>query len=87
MDLSHRSRITSSQVIIHCYNVNPFAFKSVQIRREDSDKSFTLSRFHFCDLAFMKGNAANNLYMIRFLAVHSKSCFSRNSESFRKDSI
>ena len=51
VNLTHPSRVTACQVIVHRHNVRAFTGQCVEVNRQSCSQSFTFTGTHFSDLA------------------------------------
>ena len=51
VNLTHPSRVTACQVIVHRHNVRTFAGQCIEVNRQSCGQSFTFTGTHFSDLA------------------------------------
>lgn len=85
--MTHPCCITRCKVIIHRHDMNSFSRQCIQIRRQCCNKSFSLSRSHFCNICFMQNNSSQQLHIIRdHVPGHRMSFnfFGRATQSFTR---
>ncbi len=61
VDLAHPLGVAAGEVIVDGDDVNPVAGQSVQIHRRGGDERLALAGSHFCDRAFVKDEATDQL--------------------------
>ena len=87
MNLTHPLSISLCQVVVDCYNVNTFAFQSIQVCRKCGNKGLTFTSLHLCDTSLMKNNTTDDLYPVMLHTKNSFGTFTYNCKCLRKKVI
>ena len=65
IDLAHPCSVTAGEVIVHGHHMNAPAGERVQVDGQYGHEGFTLTGFHFRDIALMQENATHELNIER----------------------
>ena len=61
--LAHPFGVAFGEIVVDGHDMNAFTRQRVQIGRESRDKGFTLTRFHFRNIALMQEDATHQLHI------------------------
>ena len=87
INLAHPFTVSFGQVIIDRNDMNPFSFQRIQIHRSRCHQGFTFAGAHFCNIAAMEDDAADELYIKMTHAQYTAGCFADYRKSFGQDII
>ena len=82
MYLSHPLAVTPGQVIVHRNNMHTLSGKCIEISRQNGNKCFAFTGFHFSNTPLMKDNTADYLHVKRFHSKNTPCRFTGCGKSF-----
>ena len=87
INLTHPLGVAASEVIVDGDNVDSFAGKCVQIRRQRCDQRFSFTGLHFADASLMQYDAADDLHRKMPHIQHAPGSFAAGCKRLRKNGI
>ena len=83
----HPFSIAAREVVVHRHHMHAVAGQRIQIYRQGRHQGFAFARAHFGDLAFVQGDAANQLHIEMAHAEGAHAGFAYHSEGFRQQVV
>ena len=79
--------VTLGKIVIDSDNVNTALGEGIEVGREQGDQGFTFTGFHLSNIAFVKCNTANHLYIKMTHAKNAEGGFTDKSKGIWEELI